>query len=77
MPPARLFPSGDGQRLHMHTLGGELHASHRQPSLDYEAFLAVTAALTRDLRQVEKAVRRMAFKSSRTTATIMSATSCS
>lgn len=48
-------------RLHMHTLGGLLHASHRQPSLDYETFLAVTAQLTRDLRQVEQAVRRMAF----------------
>lgn len=53
-------PGGRG-RLHMHTLGGLLHASHRQPSLDYQAFLAVTAGLTRDMRNVEQAVRRMAF----------------
>jgi serine/threonine-protein kinase HipA len=53
-------PGGRG-RLHLHTLGGLLHASHRLPSLDYAAFLAVTGALTRDLRQVEQAVRRMAF----------------
>ncbi len=54
---------GDGGhgRLHMHTLGGLLHASHRLPSLDYQAFLALTATLTRDLSQVEQAVRRMAF----------------
>ena len=56
----RRGPGGRG-RLHMHTLGGLLHASHRQPSLDYEALLAATAALTRDARQVEQAVRRMAF----------------
>lgn len=56
----RRGPGGRG-RLHMHTLGGLLHASHRQPSLDYEALLAVTAGLTRDARQVEQAVRRMAF----------------
>jgi len=52
---------GGRGRLHLHTLGGLLHASHRLPSLDYEAYLAVTGALTRDLRQVEQAVRRMAF----------------
>jgi serine/threonine-protein kinase HipA len=53
-------PGGRG-RLHMHTVGGLLHASHRYPSLDYETVLAVTASLTRDMRQVEQAVRRMAF----------------
>ena len=53
-------PGGRG-RLHLHTVGGLLHASHRHPSLDYEAVLAVTASLTHDLRQVEQAVRRMAF----------------
>lgn len=52
---------GGRGRLHLHTLGGLLHASHRLPSLDYEAFLAATGALTRDLRQVEQAVRRMTF----------------
>jgi serine/threonine-protein kinase HipA len=52
---------GGRGRRHLHTLGGLLHASHRQPSLDYEAFLTLTAHLTRDMRQVEQAVRRMAF----------------
>jgi serine/threonine-protein kinase HipA len=49
------------RRLHMHTLGGLLHASHRIPSLEYEGFLRATLLLTRDLREVEEAFRRMAL----------------
>ncbi|MCU0623668.1 MAG: type II toxin-antitoxin system HipA family toxin [Gemmatimonadaceae bacterium] len=51
---------GAGRR-HLHTLGGLLHASHRVPSLDYTAYLAVTMRLTRDMREVEQSVRRMIF----------------
>lgn len=75
MPRTRLFETRDGgryfaaerfdrqgnARFHMHTLGGLLHASHRWPSLEYDALLKVTLALTKDLRQVEEAFRRMAF----------------
>jgi serine/threonine-protein kinase HipA len=75
VPEARLFETSDGgryfgaerfdrrgnARLHMHTLGGLLHASHRIPSLDYEGFLRATLWLTRDQSQVEEGFRRMAF----------------
>lgn len=75
VPHTTLFEAGDGgryfgterfdrqgnQRLHLHTLGGLLHASHRVPSLDYEGFLKATRILTGDQRQVEEAFRRMAF----------------
>jgi len=75
VPPSRLFETQDGgryfgverfdrkgnQRLHMHTLGGLFHASHRLPSMEYEGFLKATLSLTKDQRQVEEAFRRMAF----------------
>lgn len=75
VPATRLFETSDGtryfgaerfdrvgnERLHMHSLSGLLHASHRIPSLDYEGLLRATRALTRDQRQVEEAYRRMAF----------------
>ena len=51
---------GDG-RLHAHTLGGLLHASHRIPSVEYDAFLRVALELTKDYRQQLEAFRRMAF----------------
>jgi serine/threonine-protein kinase HipA len=58
---AERFDRRDGRRVHMHTLGGLLHASHRLPSMDYEGYLKATLVLTRDQRQVEQAYRRMAF----------------
>lgn len=58
---AERFDRAGGLRLHMHTLSGLLHASHRLPSLDYEGFLQATRLLTKDQRQVEEAFRRMAF----------------
>ncbi len=75
LPETRLFETGCGDaffgahrfdrpqagRLHMHTLGGLLHASHHHPSLDYEGYLRVTFALTRDRRQLLQAFRRMVF----------------
>jgi serine/threonine-protein kinase HipA len=75
VPATRLFETADGgryfgverfdrdgnKRLHMHTLGGLLHASHRIPSMEYEGLLRVTLVLTRDHRQVEEAFRRMVF----------------
>ena len=75
VPPTQLFETADGnryfgaerfdrrgdRRLHMHTLAGLWHASHRVASMDYEGFIRTTRALTRDERQVEEALRRMAF----------------
>jgi serine/threonine-protein kinase HipA len=75
VPASRLFATRDGgryfgaerfdragnSRLHMHTLSGLLHASHRIPSMDYEGFLRATRALTRNQLQVEEAFRRMVF----------------
>ncbi|HEX8431011.1 MAG TPA: type II toxin-antitoxin system HipA family toxin [Longimicrobium sp.] len=72
---ARLFETADGgryfgaerfdragnARIHMHTLGGLLHASHRVPSMEYDGFLRATLALTRDQREVVEAYRRMVF----------------
>ncbi len=55
------FDRDGNLRLHMHTLGGLLHESHRVPSLGYEGFLKATLVLTKDWRQVEEAYRRMAF----------------
>lgn len=48
-------------RVHVHTLGGLLHATHRAPSLDYKDFLAATFAITRSQPQVLEAFRRAAF----------------
>ncbi|HEU4452778.1 MAG TPA: type II toxin-antitoxin system HipA family toxin, partial [Longimicrobium sp.] len=75
LPRFQLFDTADGERcfgverfdrrgasrLHMHSLGGLWHASHRVASMDYEGFLKTTLALTRDQRQVEEAYRRMVF----------------
>ncbi|MDQ3919856.1 MAG: type II toxin-antitoxin system HipA family toxin [Acidobacteriota bacterium] len=75
VPTTRLFETKDGGRyfgaerfdrqgtlrLHMHTLSGLFHASHRIPSMEYEGLLKATMALTRDRRQMEEAFRRMAF----------------
>ena len=75
MPRTRLFETGEGRRyfgaerfdrdggrrLHAHTLGGLLHASHRIPSVEYDALLRVTLELTKDHRQLLEAFRRMAF----------------
>ncbi|MBA2669615.1 MAG: type II toxin-antitoxin system HipA family toxin [Gemmatimonadetes bacterium] len=75
VPPTRLFETGDGgryfgaerfdragnRRLHMHSLSGLLHASHRLPSLEYDGLLKATMLLTKDQRQTEEAFRRMVF----------------
>ncbi len=57
----RRFDRVGNRRLHVHTVGGLLHASHRLPSLDYKTILLATFALTRDRRQVLEAFRRAAF----------------
>ncbi len=50
-----------GKRLHMVSLGGAVEASPHMPSLDYDGFLRTTLSITRDMRDVEQAYRRMLF----------------
>lgn len=50
-----------GKRLHMVSLGGAVEASPHMPSLDYDGFLRSTLSITRDMRDVEQAFRRMVF----------------
>jgi serine/threonine-protein kinase HipA len=45
----------------MHSLGGPIHADHRSPSLDYETVLRVTLALTRNIKDAEKAYTLACF----------------
>lgn len=49
------------QRVHVHTLAGLLHANFQIPSVSYEDFFRTTRHLTRDLRELKKAVQRCAF----------------
>ena len=58
---ARRFDRRGGERLHMHTVAGLLHADHRLPSVDYETLLFLTRELTKDERQVGESFRRMVF----------------
>lgn len=52
----------DGDRkVHMHSLSGLLHADHRAPTLDYDALLTATLALTRDATEMERAFRLACF----------------
>lgn len=57
----RRFDRDGDRHIHMHSLSGLLHADHRLPSLDYDALLRATMALTRDMTEVEKAFRLACF----------------
>lgn len=52
---------GAGKRRHMVSLGGAVEARPHMPSLDYDGFLKATLAITRDMRDVDQAFRRMVF----------------
>jgi serine/threonine-protein kinase HipA len=56
----RFDRDGDA-RIHMHSLGGLIHADHRSPSLDYDTVLRVTLALTRNMQDAEKAYALACF----------------
>ena len=51
----------NGQRVHIHTLGGLIHANQRVPNRDYQEFLEITLDLTKDHTALIQAYRRMAF----------------
>ena len=57
----RRFDRDGDARIHMHSLGGLIHADHRSPSLDYDTVLRVTRALTRNIREAEKAYALACF----------------
>ncbi len=56
----RFDRDGDA-RIHMHSLGGLIHADHRSPSLDYDTVLRMTLALTRNIQDAEKAYALACF----------------
>ena len=49
------------QCVHVHSLAGLLHANFQVPSVSYEDFFRVTRRLTRDQRELKKAVQRCVF----------------
>lgn len=53
----RRFDRRGTQRVHVHTLAGLLHANFQVPSVSYEDFLRATRILTRDHREVVKALQ--------------------
>lgn len=55
------FDRRSEQRVHVHSLAGLLHANFQVPSVSYEDFFRVTRRLTRDQRELKKAVQRCAF----------------
>lgn len=75
MPPTKIFSTSagrffgirrfdrgaDGARIFTHTFGGIVHSDFRHPNRDYQEFLGVVFALTKDIGQVEQAFRRAAF----------------
>jgi serine/threonine-protein kinase HipA len=56
----RFDRDGDA-RIHLHSLGGLIHADHRSPSLDYDMVLRVALALTRNIQDAEKAYALACF----------------
>jgi serine/threonine-protein kinase HipA len=55
------FGSGTITRRHVHSLGGLLHASHREFGATYDHYMSATWNLVRDQRAVLEAFRRMVF----------------
>ena len=58
---AKRFDRTGDARVHMHSLSGLIHADHRNPSLDYDMLLRVTTALTRNIREAERAYALACF----------------
>lgn len=48
-----LSKSGEIHRIHMITASALLETSHRMPTLDYNALMALTLELTKDYSEVE------------------------
>ena len=57
----RRFDRHNNHRIHVHTLGGLIHSSHRHFDCDYHNLLQVTRVLTKKQTCVEKVFRQMLF----------------
>jgi serine/threonine-protein kinase HipA len=57
----RRFDRKGATRIHVHSLAGLLHADFTQPSVGYAEFLRATFFLSRDMREVVKALQRCVF----------------
>lgn len=57
----RRFDRDGSRKVHMHTLSGLLHTSHRYPTLTYRDLLLTTRQLTRDETSVKEMFRRACF----------------
>lgn len=55
------FDRVNNTRKHAHTASGLLNADFRVPSIDYQDLLALTSALTRDVREVKQMYRLAVF----------------
>jgi serine/threonine-protein kinase HipA len=55
------FDRDKNKKLHVISLGGMLDASHHEPCLDYTQLLKAVHFATRNVKQVERAFRLMAF----------------
>ena len=55
------FDRQDGQRVHVHSLAGLLHINFQIPSVGYEDFFKATRRLTRDNRELKKAIQRCVY----------------
>lgn len=55
------FDRDGNDRLHVHTLGGLIHSSHRLPGCTYEMALKVAQAVTRNREDVLALFRQMVF----------------
>jgi serine/threonine-protein kinase HipA len=55
------FDRDGNKKKHVLSIGGMLEASHRVPSIDYDALLSAIGFATQDAREVEKAFRLMVF----------------
>ena len=55
------FDRDNNQRVHVHSLAGLLQVNFQIPSVSYEDFFKATRRLTRDTRELKKAVQRCVF----------------
>ncbi|MDP1978335.1 type II toxin-antitoxin system HipA family toxin [Undibacterium sp.] len=55
------FDRDKEQRIHVHSLAGMLHVHFQTPSLGYSEFMRATRRLTRDARELKKALQRCVF----------------
>ncbi len=58
---SRRFDREGDHKIHMLSLAGYLHATHRTPSVDYDTILGATRALTGSVQETTKLFRHMVF----------------